>query len=81
MWRQRAVPTAAWRAAVAPTRRQTLQRALLSTHTGEDAYPEAWIKLATKELKGKDPTEALLWKTAEGIPIKPLYTKKDLEVR
>ncbi|GLD96307.1 hypothetical protein PINS_up004990 [Pythium insidiosum] len=42
-------------------------------------YPETWVKQATKELKGKDPTEHLVWHTPEGIPIKPLYTKKDLE--
>ncbi|RHY35820.1 hypothetical protein DYB34_009966 [Aphanomyces astaci] len=42
--------------------------------------PEAWAKLATKEIKGKDPEKALLWKTPEGINIKPLYTKDDLEV-
>ncbi|RHY17709.1 hypothetical protein DYB32_010478, partial [Aphanomyces invadans] len=41
--------------------------------------PEAWAKLATKELKGKDPEQALLWKTPEGINIKPLYTKDDVE--
>ncbi|EGZ21052.1 hypothetical protein PHYSODRAFT_542262 [Phytophthora sojae] len=35
--------------------------------------------MATKELKGKDPTTQLLWKTPEGIPIKPLYTQGDLE--
>jgi hypothetical protein len=43
-------------------------------------YPPEWIKQATKELKGKDPTQHLLWNTPEGIPIKPLYTKDDLEV-
>ncbi|DAZ94995.1 TPA: hypothetical protein N0F65_000627 [Lagenidium giganteum] len=51
----------------------------MTTHTGADAYPAEWLKLATKEIKGKDPTEQLLWKTPEGIPIKPLYTKNDLE--
>ncbi|OQR89666.1 methylmalonyl Coenzyme A mutase [Achlya hypogyna] len=41
--------------------------------------PEAWAKAATKELKGKDPMDTLLWKTPEGINIKPLYTKEDME--
>lgn len=59
---------------------QMLLRAL-STKIDASAYPAQWLKMATKELKGKDPTEALLWKTPEGIPIKPLYTKEDLEVR
>ncbi|CAL1270873.1 unnamed protein product [Larinioides sclopetarius] len=39
--------------------------------------PEQWVKLATKVLKGKDPMEVLAWHTAEGISMKPLYTKED----
>ncbi|KAF9159762.1 hypothetical protein DFQ27_006035 [Actinomortierella ambigua] len=38
---------------------------------------EDWAKMATKELKGKDPNEVLTWKTAEGLNIKPVYTKAD----
>ncbi|KAJ3291065.1 hypothetical protein HK104_006348 [Borealophlyctis nickersoniae] len=34
--------------------------------------------MAKKELKGKDPVETLTWHTAEGIPVKPLYTKQDV---
>ncbi|CAK4662122.1 hypothetical protein LEN26_006523 [Aphanomyces euteiches] len=41
--------------------------------------PEKWVAMATKELKGKDPAETLTWKTPEGINIKPLYTKDDME--
>lgn len=36
-----------------------------------------WAKMATKELKGKDPEKTLAWKTAEGIAVKPVYTAKD----
>jgi len=38
-------------------------------------HPE-WSALARKALKGKDP-EVLTWQTAEGIKIKPVYTKSD----
>ena len=37
-----------------------------------------WLEMSKKELKGKDP-EKLVWHTAEGIAIKPLYTAKDTE--
>ncbi|OUR93722.1 methylmalonyl-CoA mutase [Halobacteriovorax marinus] len=37
-----------------------------------------WNELATKERKGKDPS-TLIKKSAEGIDIKPLYTKEDIE--
>ena len=37
-----------------------------------------WQELATKELRGK-PLEDLTWNTAEGIPVKPLYTAADTE--
>ena len=43
-----------------------------------DDLPEAWRKLASKELRDK-PVEDLLWKTPEGLDIKPLYTAADLE--
>ncbi|SFH83380.1 methylmalonyl-CoA mutase [Albimonas pacifica] len=39
---------------------------------------EAWRSLAEKELKGKTPDD-LVWKTIEGIDVKPLYTEADLE--
>lgn len=38
---------------------------------------EKWAKMATKELKGKDPKEQLTWRTAEGLDIKPVYTQAD----
>ena len=40
---------------------------------------EDWAKLATKELKGKDPKERLTWNTPEGIAVKPLFTFEDLK--
>ena len=43
-----------------------------------DDLPEAWRKLASKELRDQ-PVESLLWKTPEGLAIKPLYTAADLE--
>ncbi len=36
-----------------------------------------WVDLAKKETKSED-LDHLLWKTAEGIDIKPLYTPEDL---
>ena len=43
-----------------------------------DESLQRWRELATKERKGKDPEE-LIWKTPEGIDVKPLYTKADVE--
>ncbi len=37
-----------------------------------------WRELATKERKGADPDE-LVWTTPEGIEVKPLYSKADVE--
>ena len=37
-----------------------------------------WRDLAEKELRG-NPLESLDWNTAEGIPVKPMYTAADLE--
>jgi methylmalonyl-CoA mutase len=36
-----------------------------------------WEALARRELKGRDPGD-LVWKTPEGIDVKPLYTSDDL---
>ncbi|HBO11278.1 MAG TPA: methylmalonyl-CoA mutase, partial [Halieaceae bacterium] len=44
----------------------------------EKATPEAWRELATKQMKGRDPSE-LTWHTPEGIDVKALYTAADLE--
>lgn len=38
---------------------------------------EKWKELASKELKGKNVEETLTWKTAEGINVRPVYTKDD----
>jgi methylmalonyl-CoA mutase len=40
--------------------------------------PEQWKELASKQMKGKSPDE-LTWQTAEGIPVKPLYTAADTQ--
>jgi methylmalonyl-CoA mutase len=42
-------------------------------------YPPAWEKKASKEIKNQDPKEVLVWNTAEGFPVKALFTKTDLE--
>ncbi|WP_295169502.1 methylmalonyl-CoA mutase family protein, partial [uncultured Paracoccus sp.] len=39
---------------------------------------EDWRKLAQGELKGRDP-DSLTWDTLEGIAVKPVYTRDDLE--
>ena len=42
-----------------------------------DANLDRWRELATKERKGKD-LDGLVWKTPEGIDVKPLYTRADV---
>jgi methylmalonyl-CoA mutase len=37
---------------------------------------QKWAEMATKQNKGKDP-KTLVWNTAEGIAVKPLYTAED----
>ncbi len=37
-----------------------------------------WLDLASREMKGGNP-EDLIWQTPEGIDVKPLYTRDDLE--
>ncbi|MES1907724.1 MAG: putative methylmalonyl-CoA mutase, mitochondrial [Cercozoa sp. M6MM] len=39
-----------------------------------DQLPEEWKKSAEKELRGK-PLDAILWKTAEGIDVPPVFFK------
>lgn len=46
--------------------------------TEQNNQYENWKKLAEKELKNK-PIESLNFKSAEGITLKPLYTKVDLD--
>jgi methylmalonyl-CoA mutase len=42
------------------------------------SYPKDWVENSKKELNGKSP-EHLEWKTPEGIILKPLYTRSDIE--
>ncbi|KAJ2128883.1 hypothetical protein IW136_005986, partial [Coemansia sp. RSA 678] len=65
-------------------RRPQFVRAVFGTsavsrrHTSTKApLDPAWVKLATKECKGKDPEATLTWKTLEGIDVKPVYTMDD----
>ena len=62
------------------THQPTRNPARAATIWGNE-YPEEWLKLARKELKGEDPEENLTWHTAEGIDVQPLYTAADVEVR
>ena len=39
--------------------------------------PSAWKQKIQVDLKGADYNETLLWKTDEGIVVKPFYTKED----
>ena len=43
-----------------------------------DRAPEAWRDLAEKDLKG-DSVDGLVWRSPEGLDVKPLYTAADLE--
>ncbi len=43
----------------------------------QPANPTLWEELAGKERKGADPS-GLVWKTPEGIDVKPLYTAADV---
>ncbi|XP_054706375.1 methylmalonyl-CoA mutase, mitochondrial-like [Uloborus diversus] len=55
----------------------TPQRYSSANYATDLKMPEAWTTAAKKVLKGKDPLEVLAWHTAEGITVKPLYTKQD----
>jgi methylmalonyl-CoA mutase len=50
----------------------------MSEKSGSGSNLENWRELASRELRGKDLDE-LLWKSPEGITIKPLYTAEDIE--
>ncbi len=39
---------------------------------------ELWTRLARAELRDKDP-ETLVWHTPEGLDVRPLYTRKDVD--
>ena len=43
----------------------------------EGTTPIAWKQKIQVDLKGADYNETLLWKTNEGITVKPFYTKED----
>ncbi len=43
-----------------------------------DATTEAWEKIIEKDLKGADYDKNLIWKTNEGIKVKPYYRSEDL---
>lgn len=47
-----------------------------TSHRDDVKLHEAWATLAKKQLKGKNP-EDLIWRTPEGIFIKPVYTQAD----
>lgn len=48
------------------------------TNNSDKATLAQWEALATKESKGKTP-DHLVWKTPEGIDVKPLYTAADTQ--
>jgi len=49
----------------------------LSRHCSSVSMDQAWTEAARKQLRGKDPAK-LVWHTAEGLPVKPLYTAEDV---
>jgi len=40
---------------------------------------EKWEEVITKDLKGADYEKKLVWKTMEGISVRPYYRAEDLE--
>ncbi|XP_067274147.1 methylmalonyl-CoA mutase, mitochondrial [Pseudorasbora parva] len=56
--------------------RHTRQFHNATPHRDEVKIHEGWAALAKKQLKGKNP-EDLIWKTPEGLSIKPVYTQTD----
>src|SRR5438876_8333192 len=44
----------------------------------DPAGPAPWVELARKERRGADP-DGLVWHTPEGIDVKPLWTRGDVE--
>ena len=43
----------------------------------EPVSPKAWKQKIQVDLKGADYNDTLIWKTEEGIDVKPFYTKED----
>lgn len=62
-----------WSLASTARKSQSAVARCLSTAT---SLPSEWTKLATKELKNK-PVDSLIWKSPEGIDVKPIYTAED----
>jgi hypothetical protein len=56
--------------------RRPSAKLLAGSRSLSTAHYDEWLKKARKELKGKDPAP---WDTAEGIPLKPLYTAADID--
>ena len=50
----------------------------MSWDDAKRADAKKWAALAARELRGKD-VDDLVWRSAEGIEVKPLYTAEDLE--
>ena len=69
---------AARRSAAAAARCAPAQRRSLATAAGRPGLPAEWTKLAAEDLRGK-PADALVWKTPEGIDVKPVYTAADVD--
>eukprot|EP00039_Didymoeca_costata_P004923 m.77038 g.77038 ORF g.77038 m.77038 type:complete len:741 (+) comp12598_c0_seq3:62-2284(+) len=53
-------------------------RCLCASSTLQKKLDPRWEELASAELRGKEP-ESLLWRSPEGILVKPVYTKDDVE--
>ncbi len=51
---------------------------MANTYEPKNSTLADWTKLAEKESKGKK-VDDLSWKSLEGIKVKPLYTKEDIE--
>jgi len=51
---------------------------MANTYEPKKSTLEDWTKLAEKESKGKK-VDDLSWKSLEGVKVKPLYTKEDVE--
>src|SRR5437773_11857109 len=45
----------------------------------DPAGPAPWVELARKERRGADP-DGLVWHTPEGIDVKPLWTRADVDL-
>src|SRR5690554_6199805 len=45
----------------------------------EPVPTEAWEATINADLKGKDYERALVWKTCEGIRVRPYYRREDIE--